>query len=42
MIIAVISVTLMSAIAKLIGPEYNPIQIAFIGNNSHNFIITYN
>ena len=30
MIIAVVSVTLMSAIAKLIGPEYNPIQIAFI------------
>ena len=30
MIIAVVSVTLMSAIAKLIGPEYSPIQIAFI------------
>ena len=30
MLIAVVSVTLMSTIAKLIGPEYNPVQIAFI------------
>ena len=30
MVLAVISVTLMSAQAKLIGTDYNPIQIAFI------------
>ena len=29
MIVAVLSVTLMSVQAKLIGPEYHPIQIAF-------------